>query len=296
MGLVDLHTHTNYSDGTDSPEELISNALKSSINVLSITDHNTISAYQEISQNGYLKNYQGKFITGVELSTCFNHLLVEIIAYGFDLTKMQKLIKLHYNPREIEKKEKDSFIKIKHKIQELGFTFDPDIKYKPPFCTSAFDKELWKYPENTKKFPEQLRKFPELFYRYINDPSNELYTFDPNFPNCRYIINGIHEAGGKAFLAHPYIYTVDDPGRLVEEVIASTELDGVEVFYSLHSQDNIDNLLDITSNKKLLVSGGSDYHGKNKSHIKLGIGCGKLNVPEDYLSWINDLPIKYDGY
>lgn len=288
MGLIDLHTHTNFSDGTDSPKELINKALKLQIEVLSITDHNTVSAYKELDRD-YLENHKIKLINGVELSACYNNLLVEIIGYGFDLDKMQNFIKSNYDQKEILRQERENFLKTKVKLQELGFKIDPGLQFKPPFSTEAFYGELWKHPENWHRFPAKLRKYPELLYRYLSDPLSDFYTFDVFFPSCDFIINGIHKAGGQAFLAHPYVYFVEDPGLLVEEMVETTNLDGIEVFHPLHAQCHLDNLKDIAVRKKLLLSGGSDYHGKNKRKLNLGIGYGGLKVPRNQLDWINQL-------
>lgn len=285
MGLIDLHTHTTFSDGSDAPEELISKAIKSGVSTLSITDHNTINAYYRLEK----RPQSLKIIRGVELSASIGGLLVEIIGYGFDLGKMQEFIDQYYDHDKLAKKEKDLFPLIKAKMFELGYKLDPNLEYEPPFCTTAFETELWKHQENLARFPEQLAKCPELFYRYLNDPESELYTFDLSNPSCSQVVEAIHRAGGKAFLAHPYIYLIEDHLELVRKVALISDLDGVEVFHSRHSQEHKNNLLALAKELKLLVSGGSDYHGTYKPDISLGKGCGDLKVPADYITWIDKL-------
>ena len=90
--MIDLHTHTKYSDGTDSFTELLKNTEKSQVNFLSITDHNTCKAYNEIPSSDYKKYYSGNIITGVELNTKILSIPIEVLGYNINLRKMQKLI------------------------------------------------------------------------------------------------------------------------------------------------------------------------------------------------------------
>lgn len=87
--VIDLHLHTNHSDGTDSVEELLINAQKLNMEVISITDHDTIEAYQEIEDNKSLLDlYKGKLIVGVELKAIYNNVNIEVLGYGFDYNKL----------------------------------------------------------------------------------------------------------------------------------------------------------------------------------------------------------------
>ena len=280
MPQIDLHIHTDVSDGTDTPEQLIEKASHLGLIIISITDHNTISAYHQLAESNALKNFPGRIIPGVEFCVTFGSLLIEVLGYGFDPNKMQKFIDRRFNKEEMEQKEKEIFFIIKEKLLKKGFKMDPDLKYVPPFATEAFENELWRYPENLKRFPEELVKYPEMIYRYMNNPDCELYVFDSYFPPCREVVAAIQDAGGLAFLAHPYTYLVDNHCRLVEDVIFESGIDGLEIFYSLHTTEQIKSLLEIAAQHDLYVSGGSDYHGANKPHIKLGSGLGNLSVPK----------------
>lgn len=290
MERIDLHIHTSESDGTDTPEQLIKKAVEENVMLLSITDHNTISGYQKLAHSKELKEFPGRIIPGVEFCTNFNSLLIEVLGYGFDLVKMQKYINRCFNPEDMDRKERSVFEIIKKEMLKRGFKLDPELEYIAPFATEAFEKELWRYPENLARFPEELVKYPEMLYRYMNDPDSELYTFDSYFPPLDEVVAGIHEAGGLAFLAHPFTYLVDDPGRLTENAVTTTGLDGLEVFYALHSQEAMEKLLSLAHRYGLYVSGGSDYHGKNKPHIKLGRGLGDLSVPKEFIDiWVGKI-------
>lgn len=289
MSAIDLHTHTSISDGTDTPQQLIDKAVAANIDILSITDHNTVGAYDILLSTGYLEHYRGRFVNGVELGVCFRSLSLEILAYGFDLPSMQQYIAINYSEEKTQQIERDLFMKCKTKLLDMGFILNPDLEYTPPFCAEALQIELWRYPQNIERFPAALVDYPGLLYRYFNDPSSEFYVFDCYSPDCGEVIDAIHETGGRAFLAHPCVYLVDDPAGLAEKVAKSTRLDGVEVFYPLHTPDQIQKLLGVVDGYGLLVSGGSDYHGLNKPDIQLVIGRGELQVPEKYIRrWLPD--------
>ena len=88
--MIDLHTHTNHSDGTDSVEEILKNAEKNNIEILSITDHDSVDAYFELERNPNLRQlFSGKLITGAELKTFYNKVSIEILAYGIDYKKIR---------------------------------------------------------------------------------------------------------------------------------------------------------------------------------------------------------------
>ena len=98
--MIDLHTHTTHSDGSFSVRDLLQEAEKIGLTLLSITDHNKISAYEEL-QNPEIRNlFRGRIITGVELTTTYKGETVEILGYNFDLKKMQAFIDEHVLPSE----------------------------------------------------------------------------------------------------------------------------------------------------------------------------------------------------
>ena len=91
---IDLHTHTNYSDGTATVEETLTLAEGLGLSVLSVTDHNTVNAYDELFRKRHL--FSGKLLPGVELSTTFRNELIEILGYGIDVERIKPLIAENY--------------------------------------------------------------------------------------------------------------------------------------------------------------------------------------------------------
>ncbi|MBQ5475536.1 MAG: PHP domain-containing protein, partial [Lachnospiraceae bacterium] len=82
--MIDLHTHTSYSDGTWSVKELLIEAKKAKLELLSITDHDNVKAYLELRNHDYNEYYNGKIINGVELNVIANGSNIELLVYDFD--------------------------------------------------------------------------------------------------------------------------------------------------------------------------------------------------------------------
>lgn len=82
--MIDLHVHTNYSDGTWDLKKLLEEAEKAKIEVLSITDHDTVKVYKELEKIDYKKVYSGKILSGVEFNTVYDGVAFHLLAYDFD--------------------------------------------------------------------------------------------------------------------------------------------------------------------------------------------------------------------
>ena len=91
--MIDIHTHTKYSDGSSTVKELLEEAQIKELTLLSITDHNTIDAYRELSDPETRNLFKGKIIPGIEITTTYNKEIIEILGYGFDLNKMNQFLK-----------------------------------------------------------------------------------------------------------------------------------------------------------------------------------------------------------
>ena len=92
--MIDLHMHTKYSDGTDSVQELLSNATKANLDTISITDHNTCNAYEEMEKSNVSEFYNGNIIVGCEFTTSFDNRLIEVLGYGFDYKNYKEIINM----------------------------------------------------------------------------------------------------------------------------------------------------------------------------------------------------------
>lgn len=288
--MIDLHMHTCNSDGTDTTEELLKIAESKKLEVISITDHDEINAYFEIEKNSFRSLFSGKIIPGIEVSTSYNKIMIEVLGYGIDYKKFN-LYKI-----DLQNTQKIVMAELKEKATKLGLKFDPNINvdFSNPgkkFAGTLFGEELLKYEEN-EKIIEKIGNFNRLtFFRvHQSNPDSPLFIDESSTAfSIEDVIDRIHEAGGLAFLAHPFMYPFKDKAKTVEEILVNTKLDGLECEYVEFSREQRDILCDIAMRNKKLVSGGTDYHHKHKPDIEMGTGRGNnICIPREYIKdWEN---------
>lgn len=285
--MIDLHTHTINSDGSLTTLELLKEAESKGLKYLSITDHNTLKSYEELNK---IKNvYSGKIINGVEMTTSYKGEIIEILAYKFDLDTMRKL--MLEEKVIVEKRYQKRFKLMKNRYKELGIKFDYSLfDEDEEIHIKDIHHELVKHPENDHFFLDtKNKKTRTLFFRNeLYNPKSKLYVDQTNhYPDLTTILSIIHRAGGLAFLAHPYIYSKNIILEL-ENIINNYQIDGIECYYTTFTEEQTAYLLKITSKYNLFISGGSDYHGKNKGNHFLGkVNNGKKVPIEKVESWLD---------
>lgn len=265
--LIDLHTHTTNSDGDLSSYELIKLASKNNIGTLAITDHDSIDGIKPLDKAEIEKTYGIKLINGIELAAKVPIGLMHILGYDFDLDNEsfnKKLIELKENSivstlRIIEQIKKDynivfseedisTLINLPHHIGR------PDIA---KLCIK------YGYAESVS----------DAFKKYLVDAynKNRKYSRKMSYEEC---INLILNSGGIPVLAHPKSLELPDSELIVLiEKLKACGLQGIEVYHSSHTKEEREFYMDIANRYGLLVSGGSDYHGKSvKPEIELGSG------------------------
>ncbi len=295
--MIDLHTHTNHSDGTDSVEELLKNAEKNNIEILSITDHDSVGAYFELEKNPDLRNlYNGKIIVGTELKTSYNKVSIEVLAYGIDY----KTMRIHYvDEQQLQEDILNKYKKIAH---ELGLKYNESEMYvdrnnpSKQWASYVFATEVLKCNEN-KEILEKMGDFnPTSFFRVHQSNENSIFFFDESYCSLdlNETISRIHEAGGLAFLAHGFIYPFKNKEKTIEEILTKTDIDGMECIYPLFSEEERKIAFDLCKKHNKYMSGGSDYHAKNKPDIMLGTGKNN-NIKVDYeliKNWVDKIKFK----
>ena len=282
--MIDLHMHTNHSDGTDSVEELLKNAEKQNLELISITDHDQVSAYYELEETPSLRNlFSGKIIVGSELKTYFDKVPIEILAYGFDYKK----IKIHRI--NIEKMQKEVLEKEKEIARSLGLKFNEENTYidindpTKQWASFSLGTELLKYEEN-KEIIAKIGEFTlTSFFRVHQSNVNSPFFVDETYAliDINETIKRIHEAGGLAFLAHGYEYPFQNSNETIEKILATTDIDGAECIYPTFSAKQTEDIMNICKKYNKFISGGSDYHAKNKPNINLGTGLNN-NIKIEY--------------
>ncbi len=276
--LIDMHTHTNYSDGDYSPTELIELAKKQNIKILGITDHDTLEGIKNVP-----KNIKGiKVIHGIELTAKVSKGRMHILGYNIDINNEELNNKMSWLKDKstnsvislIEQLKKDYKIYFTHEeIKELINANHnlgrPDLarllikKGYVKTVQEAFDKYLIAAYDKTRKVNKNLK--PE---------------------EC---IKLILNSGGIPVLAHPHSLELDNKQlEILLRKMIKQGLKGIEVYHSNNTKEEEEYYLYLANKYKLLISGGSDYHGPiTKPDIFLGLG--KNNIMIDDLSILNKI-------
>ena len=285
--MIDLHTHTTYSDGSFTPEEVLEEAEKKEVTILSITDHNTMDAYKELTNKKVRNKFRGIIISGVEITTTYKGETIEVLGYDFDLEKMKEFLK--QNVLTFEQKQRKEYDLIKERYQKIGIIFkEGNINYNPKIESSrgAFLEEIKKYKENDSFFLNSTSK--ESVNRFtreeIYNPNSPLYVDESSlFPTLEKVIEMIHQASGKAFLAHTYAYSKNIPNQLLN-ILDKYSFDGLECFYTTFTEEQTNYLVNLCKERGLYMSGGSDFHGTRKENHNLATGKGNLEIKEEIIT------------
>ena len=288
--MIDLHTHTNISDGTDTVKELLENANNINLEVLSITDHDTTDAYYDAIKLRDL--FKGIIIPGVELKAYYDGMPLEVLAYGIDHTK------ININRNAVFDMQVDCLEEFKNIGRSLGLKFDENIQVsktdsRRKYASFTFAEELLKHKENESILLSIGPMFTQTeFYRVHASNKKSIFYYDESKLGITIekAIDMIHNAGGLAFLAHPLIYPYEkDKFEEIEHILKTYNLDGIEVDYPLFTQNDRIKLREIAKKYNKYISGGTDYHANNKPDIKLGTGIDNnmTITKEDIEEWLN---------
>ena len=269
--------HTNFSDGVLSPKLLVEKCRSIGLKIISITDHDSTLAYNEIIENKLNQNI--KVIPGVELSASIDEREVHILGYFVksDDEYLMKTLSDFRNGR------KTRAYKIAEKLSKIGIKIDIEsliLKLETESKSSAVGrlhiaKEIVRlgFAKNTM----------EVFANYLghNCPA---FVSRPHFTITE-TVELISNSGGVSFLAHP--------GRSMEEstleTIVKSGIDGIEVKHPSHKNFVERFYRDFARMKNLLVSGGSDYHGVNPNEEN---NLGNFGITENQLLKIEELSYK----
>lgn len=278
MELIDLHVHTTASDGTLTPRQLVLYAATKGLKAVAITDHDTIDGVAEALEAG--EEVGIKVIPGVEISVDCNgemHILGYFIDYknprlteGLNRLKM---FRENRNPAIVEKLRGLGFdITMQEVINAAG----GKIIGRPHFAAVMLQKG---YVKDNK----------EAFELYLAAGKPAYVKKDKMTP--REGIELITGAGGIPVLAHPKYLRVEE-GRELGDLISELKdygLQGIEVFYTEHSTEESDNFYKLALVNKLIITGGTDFHGANKPDIEIGTGRGGLAVNYDLMEQFKKL-------
>ena len=278
--MVDLHTHSDLSaSGVLSMTELLAKAEKDGVKIISITDHNTALSSLLLDNMDASKYFSGTIIPGMEIDTCYKGLTFEVMAYGFNPYKVQEWAYDKFG--NVEFRQKLIMKKLIALCREKGFRIDEAFEWNvaTEFAHHNVYHNLMQYPENEDKFNYTISDVDDFYRNTTSNPDFILYL-DMSFlwPKIKEVVDVIHSAHGKVFLARACAYRQDIDVATLLKIARKNKVDGVEVFIPVHTKEHVDRLLSYCKKYKLLVSGGSMFTGeapRNKFSI--------IDVSNEYL-------------
>jgi predicted metal-dependent phosphoesterase TrpH len=203
-------------------------------------------------------------IPGAEINVVYNDYRLELLAYGFNVDKMQHFpnfredVRMVYYTKQLEALKE---IAAKH---GLKFTknLKPSSKRTP---AGVFYLDLRKYKENDAYFNKLgITSKNQFIRKFCYQKGSEFYVPDFGTPSLVDVCKYIHKAGGIAVLAHIYAYELDkkEANKLLNDIIAEGCLDGIETFYANYTEEDINYLKKLCKKHNLVTTGGSDYHNR----------------------------------
>lgn len=248
--LVDLHIHTYYSDGTMSPKEVVADAKRKNLGIISITDHDVLDSYEEFKAEAEKVGIIP--IRGVEIDAIFEGHLVHLLAYKFN--DNEKFFELINNAKE---KLLETSIELIRKMEN-----DYDNISLEDYNSYEYDRKKggWKgiHYLLERNITEGLFDGVKYYGKY--ECGHEKFEF----PSVKEVCDITHEAGGYVVLAHPCNYYKDKTrDEILEkfEILKELGIDGIECYYPANSDLMTETSLEFCNKNNMIITAGSDGHG-----------------------------------
>ena len=293
--MIDLHIHTNNSDGSDSVIDVLKKAQKHELSYMSITDHESVNGHYELRNIDVKQYFSGKIIPGVELKNYYKDRVIDILAYNIDIDKFNEYLEKNYKNKTHRMLETKNLKHLYKQAKAYGLTLDPieEIKWDldSDWGSVIVYNEIKKHPENEAKVPKDLwESFSNFKKDYVYNRNNMFFLDKKDdYPSPAETVKQVHLAGGVAFLAHVHEYKwVKDKIQYITELVKNSNLDGIECYYSNFTEEQIKELLEYCKKNHLYTSGGTDYHGAKRPSVEIGVGKGNLRIPDEIIKdWYN---------
>ncbi len=290
--LIDLHIHSNLSDGELSSKEIIDRAVDNGVSVMAIADHDTTLAYNGELFN-YAKDKKVRLITAVEISTKYNGIGIHVLGYNFNINNDQLKEKLYTlrNARHIY------LHKVASKLNELGYIINVEFLDKIDAVTKAhIALNIVENKDNSKLLLKTFGHIPSKgeFIETIMNEGCPCYvkkeTVSPKEAS-----DLIREAGGKAVLAHPVCYKYEDglTDDDILELIKEMNPDGIEANYIYIDRDGnkINECIlwnNFSKHHNLITTIGSDFHKYDYIHPDIGLINEEIILNDNEINSIID--------
>jgi len=263
MTLVDLHSHTTYSDGHDTPSALVKMAAENKVAVLGVTDHDNLGGLPEALAAG--EKHGVKIVCGVEITTGFHGHTIHMLGYGLPLDNAglnDFLLKIYRHRKttmtEVVKKLNTEFKAVGRKTVDIDDFVRSQGRY--------FNNEKTAQYLVVNGF---LPEFEPAISTLFSLSRSEVSGIAKHMASSAEAVAAIHKAGGLAILSHPFASgtslrkidpTMEGQETLLKEMIAAG-IDGLECYQSEYGHEETSFALSLAKKYGLLVSSGSDWHG-----------------------------------
>ena len=277
--MIDLHMHSKYSDdGEFSPLALVELCAAQGITLMSVTDHNCVCAQAEAAPEAKRRGIT--YIPGIEIDCTFQNTNFHMLGYRIDAVSPDfKEIE-----ENIRRQGQSASLEMLKKTQALGFSVTEEEMRR--MSQDSYWPKIW----TGELFAEVLLSKPEyvdhpllLPYRPGNVRGDNPYVnfywdfysqgkpchTSVTYPSMQEVLDIIHQNQGIAVLAHPYV-NLKGNLQLLEEIL-KLDIDGLEAYSSYHTPAQRAQMASLAREKQLLVTCGSDFHGKTKPSISLGM-------------------------
>jgi 3',5'-nucleoside bisphosphate phosphatase len=268
MKFADLHLHTQFSDGTFTPEELVERANKLGFSTIALTDHDTVEGCARAGAACAAVNIE--FISGTELTAEHAGTEVHILAYFVDTQNQELLTRI----AGFQSVRQNRIREMVAALNQLGIPLQAESVFALANCKSPGRPHVARALVKEKL----IGSLDEAFERYLKKgrpawvPKTKMSALEA--------VELIHQAGGLAVMAHPGLNRTDE---IIPDLVAAG-LEGIECFHTKHSTAMAERYLGIADKYHLLVTGGSDCHGFSK--VKPLIGTVKL--PYEHVQKLKD--------
>lgn len=264
---IDLHSHTEESDGSCTPAQLIAEAVRAGLKTLGVTDHDTFAGYDRavpLARDAGLE-----LVCGIELSTkLYGSRSVHLLGYFLDGGPSPEFRECIL---DMQAARRDRNVRLTARLRELGF----DITLEE---VQARGRGMTARPHFAQVMLQKgyVSTLQQAFDEYLDESAiGYVYRREPSFAEG---VRWIQEAGGIASLAHPIRVPGDLPSLMPE--LCAAGLDAIEVYHSDHGPAECELYLGLAARHGLMITGGSDFHGDTKPGIMLGTGrAGNLRIP-----------------
>lgn len=269
--LIDLHTHSNKSDGSFSPSELVMYAKSHGLSAIALTDHDTTDGVKEAVLTGKRENIE--VVTGIELSAK-SKTETHILGYFIDVDNEN----LQKELADLKRVRCERNKEVEQNLIKMGF----DVSLAEAEKLSGGGTVGRAHFARVMMNKGYVKSVKEAFDKYLSSgkggySSNQKITAEE-------AVEIIKNAGGMAFAAHLHLMkrTDDDLFEFIKS-LKNAGLDGIEGFYTEYTPEMQKKYFDLAKQLGLKISGGTDFHGAMKPHIEIGTGLGNLKIPYSVL-------------